>query len=117
MGIINNPQKYHIYDGISTMTNISRYDLPNPTAYKRFFGLHPLTEFPTLQSTCTYFQGCPINKMDVAIAYELPELLTQYKRNRHGEAIDAKKASKKEIVKRRRHNFAPKVKSKVIKNN
>ena len=34
--------------------------------------------------------------MDVAIAYELPELLTQYKRNRHGEAIDAKKASKKE---------------------
>ena len=55
--IINNPQKYHIYDGISTMTNISRYDLPNPQAYKRFFGLHPLTEFPTLQSTCTYFQG------------------------------------------------------------
>ena len=55
--IINHPNKYHIYDGISTMTNISRYDLPNPTAYKRFFGLHPLSEFPTLQSTCTYFQG------------------------------------------------------------
>ena len=33
--------------------------------------------------------------MDVAIAYELPELLTQYKRNRHGVATEAKKAGKK----------------------
>ena len=33
--------------------------------------------------------------MDVAIAYELPELLTQYKRNRHGVATEAKKAPKK----------------------
>ena len=33
--------------------------------------------------------------MDVAIAYELPELLTQYKRNRHGVATEAKKAAKK----------------------
>merc|ERR1719225_2539987 len=93
--VVNHPNKYHIYDGISTMTNISRYDLPNPNAYKRFFGLHLLTEFPTLQSTCTYFQGCPINKMDVAIAYELPELLTKYKRDRHGVATETKTAPKK----------------------
>ncbi len=27
--VVSNPQKYHIYDGISTMTNISRYGSPN----------------------------------------------------------------------------------------
>jgi hypothetical protein len=54
--VVNNPEKFHIYDGISTMTNISRYDLPHPDAYKVFFGLHSMTEFPTLQSTCTYFK-------------------------------------------------------------
>lgn len=82
--IIQNPQNYHIYDGISTMTNISRYDLPDPESYRIFFGLHPLTEFPTLQNTCTYFDGCPINKMDTAISYDLPELMTDYKRKKHG---------------------------------
>ena len=78
--IVANPDSYHIYDGISAMTNISRFDLPDPQTYRTFFGIHPLEDFPTLQSTCTYFRGCPINKLDVAIAYELPELLTLFKR-------------------------------------
>ena len=78
--IVTNPDKYHIYEGISSMTNISRYDLPDPDTYRTFFGLHPLPDFQTLQSTCTYFKGCPINKLDIAIAYELPEALTAYKR-------------------------------------
>eukprot|EP00095_Tigriopus_kingsejongensis_P011320 maker-scaffold1444_size41037-snap-gene-0.7 protein:Tk11320 transcript:maker-scaffold1444_size41037-snap-gene-0.7-mRNA-1 annotation:"sarcalumenin isoform x2" len=78
--IINHPEKYHIYEGISTMTNISRYDLPDPQTYKVFFNLHSLYDFPSLQSTCTFFRGCPINKLDTAIAYDLPELLTAFKR-------------------------------------
>jgi len=78
--ITAHPEDYHIYDGISTMTNISRFDLPHPKTYQTFFGLHPLYDFPTLQSTCTFFKGCPINKLDVAIAYELPDLLTSFKR-------------------------------------
>ena len=92
--VVNNPQKYHIYDGISRMTNISRYDLPDPHSYKTFFGLHPLTEFPSLQSTCTYFQGCPLNKMDIAIAYELPDLLTDYKKKKHATAASEANAQK-----------------------
>ena len=32
--IINNPSKYHIYEGLSTLTNISRYDLPDPDTYR-----------------------------------------------------------------------------------
>jgi len=78
--IIENPSKYHIYEGLSTLTNISRYDLPDPDTYKDFFNVHPLYDFQSLQSTCTFFKGCPLNKLDLAIAYELPEILTAHKR-------------------------------------
>lgn len=79
-GIVEHPQDYHIYEGLSTLTNISRYDLPDPEVYRDFFRLNPLYEFKKLSETCTYFRGCPINKLDVAIAYDLPELVNRYKR-------------------------------------
>ncbi|XP_053976649.1 neurofilament medium polypeptide [Hylaeus volcanicus] len=79
--IIENPQDYHIYEGLSTLKNISRYDLPDPDVYRDFFRLNPLYDFPLLSSTCTYFRGCPINRLDVAIAYELPELVGKYKKS------------------------------------
>ncbi|KOB76575.1 Sarcalumenin [Operophtera brumata] len=78
--IIDNPQNYHIYEGLSTLTNISRYDLPDPETYRDFFRLNPLFEFQQLSATCTYFRGCPINRLDVAIAYDLPELVGKYKK-------------------------------------
>lgn len=78
--IIDNPQNYHIYEGLSTLTNISRYDLPDPEVYRDFFRLNSLYEFKKLSETCTYFRGCPINKLDVAIAYDLPELVGKYKK-------------------------------------
>lgn len=78
--IIDHPQNYHIYEGLSTLTNISRYDLPDPEVYRDFFRLNPLYEFKKLTDTCTYFRGCPINKLDLAIAYELPELAGKYKK-------------------------------------
>ncbi|XP_031633981.1 sarcalumenin [Contarinia nasturtii] len=78
--IIEHPQTYHIYEGLSTLTNISRYDLPDPEVYRDFFKLNPLYEFKKLSETCTYFRGCPINKLDVSIAYDLPELVNRYKR-------------------------------------
>ncbi|XP_050672416.1 sarcalumenin [Leptidea sinapis] len=78
--IIENPQNYHIYEGLSTLTNISRYDLPDPETYRDFFRLNPLYEFQQLSATCTYFRGCPITKLDVAIAYDLPELVGKYKK-------------------------------------
>merc|ERR1712088_128032 len=82
--IVQHPEKYNIYEGISAMTNISRYDLPDPETYKVFFALHPLPDFKTLQQTCKYFKECPINKLDQAIAYDLPEALTAYKRETAG---------------------------------
>merc|ERR1712242_293883 len=87
--IIDNPSKYHIYEGLSTLTNISRYDLPDPDTYRDFFNVHALYDFQSLQSTCTFFKGCPLNKLDVAIAYELPEILTDYKRKVNQAAFDA----------------------------
>ncbi|KAF3424772.1 hypothetical protein E2986_01045 [Frieseomelitta varia] len=79
--IIENPQDYHIYEGLSTLKNISRYDLPDPDVYRDFFRLNPLYDFPLLSSTCTYFRGCPINRLDVAIAYDLPELVGKYRKS------------------------------------
>jgi len=78
--IIENPQTYHIYEGLSTLTNISRYDLPDPETYREFFNLNPLYTFKRLSETCTYFRGCPLNKLDVAIAYDLPDLVGKYKK-------------------------------------
>ncbi|XP_019867383.2 midasin [Aethina tumida] len=79
--IIQHPQDYHIYEGLSTLTNISRYDLPDPEVYKDFFNLNPLYDFQQLSATCTYFRGCPINRLDIAIAYDLPELVGTHRRN------------------------------------
>ena len=52
----NRTSLYSIFEGLAAMTNISRYDLPDPKAYRQFFRLHPLYDFPSLQSTCTFFR-------------------------------------------------------------
>ena len=36
---VENPGKYHIYEGLSSLTNISRYDLPDPDTYRWVKGL------------------------------------------------------------------------------
>jgi len=78
--IVENPQNYHIYEGLSILTNVSRYDLPDPDIYREFFRIHPLFDFKPLASTCSYFKGCPLDKLDIAIAYDLPELVGKYQR-------------------------------------
>ena len=35
--IVENPHAYAIYEGVSLLTNISRYDLPDPEIYRDFF--------------------------------------------------------------------------------
>lgn len=45
-----------------------------------FFRSNPLIDFKPLSSTCSYFRGCPIDKLDVAIAYDFPELLGKYRK-------------------------------------
>jgi hypothetical protein len=90
--IIEHPQDYHIYEGLSTLTNISRYDLPDPDVYRDFFKLNALYDFQQLSATCTYFRGCPINRLDVAIAYDLPELIGKHKRLMESALTEANQA-------------------------
>lgn len=78
--ITENPREYNIFEGLGSMTNVSRYDLPDPNTYKEFFKQHPLYDFKPLASTCSYFRGCPMDKLDAAIAQEIPELFAKYKK-------------------------------------
>lgn len=78
--IIDNPHMYRIYEGLSTLANVSRYDLPDPDVYRDFFRLNPLFDFKPLSSTCSYFKGCPLDKLDITIAYDLPELVGKYQK-------------------------------------
>ncbi|XP_015922450.2 sarcalumenin-like [Parasteatoda tepidariorum] len=85
--IIENPHNYNLFDGFGGMTNVSRYDLPNPSAYKEFFKLHPLYDFKPLASTCSYFRGCPMDKLDLAISKDIPELLAKYKKTKQTDSL------------------------------
>lgn len=76
--ITKDPNKYNIFEGLSRLSNVSRYDLPDPQLYYKFFKLNPVYEFKPLTATCTYFKGCPLDKLDIAIAYDLPQLLGKY---------------------------------------
>ncbi|KAG7170618.1 Sarcalumenin-like 2 [Homarus americanus] len=78
--ITENPHTYNIYEGVSMLTNISRYDLPDPEIYRDFFRVHSLFDFQTLKGTCSFFRGCPLTKIDAAISSDLPELLDRYRR-------------------------------------
>jgi len=80
--ISENPHQYQIYSGalIGQLQNVSRYDLPDPGVYRDFFRSNPLIDFKPLHSTCSYFRGCPIDRLDVSIAYDLPELVSKYKK-------------------------------------
>jgi len=80
--IVENPDQYHIYDAISALeADVSRYDLPDPESYRKFFAAHPLPDFETLADACGYFRNCPVDALDKAIAYDLPNLLDDYKKN------------------------------------
>lgn len=76
--IAKDPNKYHIFEGLSRLSNVSRYDLPDPQLYYKFFKLNPMYDFKALTATCTYFKGCPLDKLDITIAYDLPQLLGKY---------------------------------------
>ena len=86
--IVDRPNDYRIFEGVSTLTNVSRYDLPDPDVYRAFFKLHDLWEFPKAEDTCTYFKGCPHDKLDLAIAYDLAEVIGKFKKEMAGISLE-----------------------------
>ena len=77
--IIENPQKYHIYQSIVSDGKISKYDLPDPAVYKDFFSTNAINAFSSLDYHCSFLRGCPLDVLEEAISYQLPRLLSQFK--------------------------------------
>ncbi|XP_064318166.1 sarcalumenin isoform X2 [Phalacrocorax carbo] len=73
--IVEDPDKFFIFKSILAKTNVSKFDLPNREAYKDFFGINPITSFKLLSQQCSYMGGCFLEKIEKAIARELPDLL------------------------------------------
>lgn len=80
--ITENPHQYNIFAGslASLSQNVSRYDLPDPALYREFFRANPLSDFKALRDHCSFFSVCPIDKLDTAISYRLPDIVAKYKR-------------------------------------
>ncbi|XP_037621032.1 sarcalumenin-like isoform X2 [Sebastes umbrosus] len=74
--IVNDPDKYYIFKSILAKTNVSKFDLPNKEAYQDFFGVNPVSSFKQLSSHCSWTGGCLLEKLERAISYELPALLS-----------------------------------------
>ncbi|XP_054460292.1 titin-like [Anoplopoma fimbria] len=74
--IVNDPDKYYIFKSILAKTNISKFDLPHKEAYQDFFGVNPVSSFKQLSSHCSWTGGCLLEKIERAISYELPALLS-----------------------------------------
>ncbi|XP_030067040.1 sarcalumenin isoform X2 [Microcaecilia unicolor] len=73
--IVDDPDKFLIFKTILAKTNVSKFDLPNREAYKDFFGINPISSFKLLSQQCSYMGGCLLDKIERAIAHELPDLL------------------------------------------
>ncbi|XP_034397122.1 sarcalumenin [Cyclopterus lumpus] len=74
--IVNDPDKHYIFKSILAKTNVSKFDLPNKEAYQDFFGVNPVSSFKQLSSHCSWTGGCLLEKLERAISYELPALLS-----------------------------------------
>ncbi|XP_043945271.1 sarcalumenin isoform X2 [Protopterus annectens] len=73
--ILDEPDKFFIFKSILAKTNVSKFDLPNPDAYRDFFGINPIGNFKLLSQQCSYMGGCLLEKIERAITNELPDLL------------------------------------------
>ncbi|XP_056264244.1 proteoglycan 4-like isoform X2 [Pseudoliparis swirei] len=74
--IVNDPDKHYIFKSILAKTNVSKFDLPNKEAYQDFFGVNPVSSFKQLSSHCSWTGGCLQEKLERAISYDLPGLLS-----------------------------------------
>ncbi|XP_030592165.1 sarcalumenin [Archocentrus centrarchus] len=75
--IVNDPDKYYIFKSILAKTNVSKFDLPDKEAYQDFFGVNPISSFKQLSYHCSWTGGCLLEKIEKAISYELPALLSR----------------------------------------
>lgn len=74
--IVDDPDRFYIFKSILAKTNVSRFDLPDPEAYRDFFGVNPINSFKPLSAHCPFWGRCLLSKIEVAITEELPGLIS-----------------------------------------
>ncbi|XP_048871015.1 myosin-13-like [Brienomyrus brachyistius] len=74
--IVDDPDRFYIFKSILAKTNVSRFDLPDPEAYRDFFGVNPINSFKPLSAHCPFWGRCLLNKIEAAITEDLPGLLS-----------------------------------------
>ncbi|XP_056615712.1 titin-like [Triplophysa dalaica] len=74
--VVSDPDKFYIFKSILAKTNVSKFDLPEPEAYRDFFGVNPPSGFKLLSSHCSWSGGCLLEKIEKAITEDLPALLS-----------------------------------------
>ncbi|KPP64467.1 hypothetical protein Z043_117186 [Scleropages formosus] len=74
--IVDDPDRFYIFKSILAKTNVSRFDLPDPEAYRDFFGVNHMSTFKLLSSHCPLLGSCLLDKIEAAITEELPSLLS-----------------------------------------
>uniref|UniRef100_A0A9J8CJW9 Sarcalumenin n=1 Tax=Cyprinus carpio carpio TaxID=630221 RepID=A0A9J8CJW9_CYPCA len=93
--IVNDPDKFYIFKSILAKTNVSKFDLPEPEAYRDFFGVNPPSGFKLLSSYCSWSGGCLLEKIEKAITDDLPALLSSLAEKREAKAEVAAETKEK----------------------
>ncbi|XP_056125746.1 sarcalumenin-like isoform X1 [Rhinichthys klamathensis goyatoka] len=93
--IVSDPDKFYIFKSILAKTNVSKFDLPEPEAYRDFFGVNPPGGFKVLSSYCGWTGGCLLEKIDKAITDDLPALLSSLAEKREAKEEAAAEAKEK----------------------
>ncbi|KAI2650296.1 Sarcalumenin [Labeo rohita] len=93
--IVSDPDKFYIFKSILAKTNVSKFDLPDPDAYRDFFGVNPPSGFKLLSSYCSWSGGCLLEKIEKAITDDLPALISSLAERREAKAEAAAETKEK----------------------
>ena len=91
--LIENPERYRIFQSVLSESLVSKYDLPPAEEYMEFFSMNALNNFKPLSSHCQYFGGCVMDKLTETINERLPRILDGFMQSNYCTSKDC--ASKK----------------------
>ncbi|XP_059155633.1 sarcalumenin-like [Physella acuta] len=75
LNIIEDPNKYNVFQNLLLNSEVSKHDLPKPETYTEFFKLNPLTTFTPLSKHCPFFSDCYLEAINKALNIHLSHLL------------------------------------------
>ena len=81
--IVESPERYRILQSVESEYLVSKYDLPHPEEYMRFFSVNALNNFRPLSTHCQFLGGCVMDKLTAAINEDLPGILKGFMNSNH----------------------------------